>query len=284
MAHIILQAPRINRSDIERLAAVACASGVQELAPTVIRLLNVDDDCQEELKQMALSLHLDFAWLENVALLSNCRLLAMDMDSTLINIECIDEIADIVGKKAEVAAITEAAMQGQLTDFSDSLRQRVALLAGAPESALEEVFTKRLRLNPGAERLIAVMQSHGVKTLLVSGGFTFFTDRLKNGLALDYALANQLEVKDGKLTGNVLGDIIDGAAKASKVQELAQQLNADADQIIVIGDGSNDLLMMEQSYYSVAYRAKPLVQQRARYALNVSPLDAVLNLFRLRHG
>lgn len=284
MAHIILQAPRINSSEVERMAAVACAAGVQELAPTVIRLLNVDDDCQAELKQMAQQAHMDFAWLENVALLSNCRLLAMDMDSTLINIECIDEIADIIGKKEQVAAITAAAMRGELHDFSDSLRQRVALLAGAPANSLEQVFNQRLRLNPGAERLISVMQSHGVKTLLVSGGFTFFTERLKKGLGLDYALANQLEIIDGKLSGQVTGAIIDGAAKARKVAELASQLNASPEQVIVIGDGSNDVLMMEQAFYSVAYRAKPLVQEKARYALNVSPLDAVLNLFRLRHA
>lgn len=284
MAHIILQAPRINHSDVERLAAVAFAAGVQELAPTVIRLLNVDDDCQAEVAQMAKACRMDFAWLENVALLSNCRLLAMDMDSTLINIECIDEIADIVGKKAEVSAITEAAMRGEFKDFSESLRRRVKLLAGAPESALETVFNQRLRLNPGAERLITVMQSHGVKTLLVSGGFSFFTERLKRGLALDYAFANQLEIENGVLTGNVLGEIVDGQAKADKVKQLATELNASPEQIIVIGDGSNDLLMMEQAYYSVAYRAKPIVQEKAKYALNVSPLDAVLNLFRLRHG
>lgn len=284
MAHIILQAPRINHSDVERMAAVAFAAGVQELAPTVVRLLNVADDCQAELADMAYASRMDFAWLENVALLSNCRLLAMDMDSTLINIECIDEIADIVGKKDQVAAITKAAMRGDLLDFSASLRQRVALLEGTSAAALEQVFTERLRLNPGAERLITVMQSHGVKTLLVSGGFTFFTDRLKRGLGLDYALANQLEIVDGKLTGQVLGDIIDGQAKAAKVQQLANDLNASAEQLIVIGDGSNDLLMMDEAYYSVAYRAKPIVQQKARYSLNVSPLDAVLNLFRLRHG
>ncbi len=284
MAHIILQAPRINHSEIERMAATAFAAGVQELAPTVVRLLNVADDCQVELAQMAKDANMDFAWLDNVALLSNCRLLAMDMDSTLINIECIDEIADLVGKKEQVAAITAAAMHGELKDFSDSLRQRVALLAGTPAAALEQVFTQRLRLNPGAEKLISTVQSHGLKTLLVSGGFTFFTERLKRGLALDFAYANQLEIIDDKLTGKVLGDIVDGAAKANYVQQIAQDLNAAPEQIIVIGDGSNDILMMEQSFYSVAYRAKPLVQEKARYALNVSPLDAVLNLFRLRHG
>lgn len=284
MAHIILQAPRINSADIERMAATAYAEGVQELAPTVIRLLNVDDDCRAEVAQMASASRMDFAWLDTVALLSNCRLLAMDMDSTLINIECIDEIADIVGKKDQVAAITAAAMRGDLTDFSASLRQRVALLKDVPESALEQVFTQRLRLNPGAEKLIGTMQSHGVKTLLVSGGFTYFTERLRRGLALDYAHANQLEIVDGKLTGNVLGDIVDGTAKANYVKHYASELNAKPEQIIVIGDGSNDVLMMDQAFYSVAYRAKPLVQDKARYAFNVSPLDAVLNLFRLRHG
>ncbi len=270
-------------ADVERLAAVACADGVQELKPTAIRLLNVDESTRDEVLAMAQAAHLDAAWLASVHRLAECKVLAMDMDSTLVNIECIDEIADAVGRKAEVAAITEASMRGEIKDFSESLRRRVALLRGVPETALEQVFSQRLRLNPGAENLIETMRSHGVKTILVSGGFTFFTQRLQRGLLLDESHANVLEVVDGKLTGQVLGDIVDGAAKARHVQALAQSLGASPEQLVVMGDGSNDLPMMALAHYSVAYRAKPVVRAQARFALDVSPLDAVLNWFRLQH-
>ncbi|HEX2518763.1 MAG TPA: phosphoserine phosphatase SerB [Castellaniella sp.] len=283
MAHVILQAPRLMRDDIERLAAVACASGVQELTPTAVRLLGVAPDTQAEVMALARAAHMDAAWLESVRRLADCKLLAMDMDSTLVNIECIDEIAAAVGRKAEVAAITEAAMRGELKDFSESLRRRVALLKGVPQSALEQVFTQRLRLNPGAEALIQAVQKHGIRVVLVSGGFTFFTERLRRGLMLDEAHANTLEIVDGVLSGRVLGEIVDGAAKARHVQAAAQALGATPEQIIVLGDGSNDLPMMALAHYSVAYRAKPVVRAQARFALDVSPLDAVLNWFRRQH-
>ncbi|CAM5780467.1 phosphoserine phosphatase SerB [Castellaniella caeni] len=283
MAHIILQAPRLMAADIERLAAVACADGVQEMTPTAYRLLNVDADARDEVMSMAQAARIDAAWLDTVHRLADCKVLAMDMDSTLVNIECIDEIADAVGRKAEVAAITEASMRGEIKDFAESLTRRVALLKGVPESALDAVFTQRLRLNPGAEKLIEGVQSHGLKTILVSGGFTFFTERLRRGLMLDEAHANTLEIVDGVLTGRVLGDIVDGAAKARHVQALAQSLGATPEQIIVLGDGSNDLRMMALAHYSVAYRAKPVVRAQAHFALDVSPLDAVLNWFRRQH-
>ena len=283
MAHVILQAPRLAHDDIERLAAVACASGVQELTPTAIRLLNVDEGCRDEVLVLAREARIDAAWLDAIHRLADCKLLAMDMDSTLVNIECIDEIAAAVGRKAEVAAITEAAMRGEIKDFSESLRRRVALLEGVPESALDAVFRDRLRLNPGAEALIQGVQQHGLKVVLVSGGFTFFTERLKRGLMLDEAHANTLEVVDGVLTGQVLGEIVDGAAKARHVRAAADALGATPEQIIVLGDGSNDLAMMALAHYSVAYRAKPVVRAQARFALDVSPLDAVLNWFRRQH-
>ncbi|MFA7438686.1 phosphoserine phosphatase SerB [Castellaniella sp.] len=284
MAHVILQAPRIQQADVERLAAVASAGGVQELSPTVVRLLHVDEGSREEVMALAQAARLDAAWLDTIPLLSSCKMLVMDMDSTLINIECVDELADMAGCKPQVAAITEAAMRGEIPHYADSLRQRVALLRGLPESALEQVFRERLRLNPGAERLIEVVRGHGLKVMLVSGGFTFFTERLRRGLALDAAHANVLEVVDGALTGRVLGDIVDGDAKARHVRELAARLKATPEQIIVLGDGSNDLPMMAEAHYSVAYRAKPVVRAQARFALDYSPLDGVLSWFRLRHG
>lgn len=282
MAHLILQGPRLAHGDIERLAAVACAGGVQDITPTAVRLLNVDPDMRIEALALARSLRMDAAWLETIRPLAGCRLLAMDMDSTLINIECIDEVAAVAGRKAEVAAITAAAMRGEL-DFPESLRRRVAMLQGVPVAALEQVFGERLRLNPGAEHLIQAVQEHGLKVVLVSGGFTFFTERLRRGLMLDEAHANTLEIVDDRLTGRLLGPIVDGAAKAGAVQAAAAALDAAPEQIIVLGDGANDLAMMALAHYSVAWRAKPVVRAQARFALDVSPLDAVLNWFRRQH-
>lgn len=203
----------------------------------------------------------------------------MDMDSTLINIECIDEIAGVAGVKDKVSEITEAAMRGEIKDFSESLRRRVALLKGVPAEALEQVYAEKLRLNPGAERLIGTAQAAGIKVLLVSGGFTFFTDRLRERLKLDSAHANTLEIDNGVLTGRVLGDILDADAKAVYLREFARQHDATKEQTIAMGDGANDLKMLGAAGFPVAYHAKPLVREQTRYALNVSGLDGVLNWF-----
>lgn len=217
----------------------------------------------------------DWALLPDGFSASQFKLLAMDMDSTLINIECIDEIADFVGKKAEVSAITEAAMRGEIKDFSESLNRRVALLAGVEASSLEAVYAERLKLNPGADALLAFAKTHGWKTLLVSGGFTFFTDRLKARLGLDYTRSNTLEIVDGKLTGRVLGTIVDAQVKAETVESTAREINATASQAVVMGDGANDLKMMSIAGISVAYRAKPVVQEQARFAINFNGLDTL---------
>lgn len=209
---------------------------------------------------------------------SDFRLLAMDMDSTLITIECIDEIADFTGKKTEVAAITAAAMRGEI-DWPTSFRQRVALLKDLDESVLQRVFDERLRLSPGAEALITAAKQAGIFTLLVSGGFTFFTDRLKTRLDLDAAFSNQLEIIDGKLTGRAIGPLCDADAKARHVREAAARLGATREQIIVIGDGANDLKMMAEAGCSVAYYAKPVVQAQASIAINDGGLDAILSTF-----
>ena len=211
--------------------------------------------------------------------LSDFRLIAFDMDSTLITIECIDEIADAVGKKAEVAAITEATMRGEIKDFKESLRRRVALLRGVPAGALQEVYDRRLRLTPGAPELVAACRAAGLKVLLVSGGFTFFTERLRERLGLDETHANTLEVDNGLLTGRVLGGILDAQGKADRLRAFAASNDAAPGQIIAIGDGANDLKMLALAGYSVAYRAKPVVRNQARYALNVTGLDGILNWF-----
>ena len=206
------------------------------------------------------------------------KVLAMDMDSTLINIECIDEIADFVGKKAAVAEITAATMRGEIPNFAESLRRRVALLEGVPISALHAVYAERLQLNPGAELLISGAHERDMHTLLVSGGFTFFTDRMQERLSLCETHSNQLEITGDQLTGQVLGDIVDGVAKNRFVEAACARFDLNKRSAIVIGDGANDLLMMADCGLSVAYRAKAIVKEKADVALDNVGLDAVLEL------
>jgi phosphoserine phosphatase len=200
------------------------------------------------------------------------------MDSTLISIECIDEIADMQGLKPKVSAITEAAMRGEI-DFSESLRRRVSLLEGLEDGALQRVYDERLQLNPGAEIMLAELKKHGIKTLLVSGGFTFFTERLKARVGLDFTHANTLEIINGKLTGQVLGDIVDAQAKADWLNHTREQFDLHPEQVIAIGDGANDLKMMGQAGTSIAYHAKPIVRTQASFAFNFVGLNGLVNLF-----
>jgi phosphoserine phosphatase len=217
--------------------------------------------------------------------LKDFKLIAFDMDSTLINIECIDEIADAAGRKAEVAAITEAAMRGEITDFKDSLRRRVALLKGVPESALNEVFEQRLRLNSGAKNLVDTCKAHGMKVLLVSGGFTFFADRVCNMLNIDFSRSNVLGIENGVLTGQVVdqawGDICDGAEKRKMLLHICAQMGINPSQTIAMGDGANDLLMMGEAGLSVAYHAKPKVREQAMVAINEGGLDRLLEVVKV---
>jgi phosphoserine phosphatase len=216
--------------------------------------------------------------------LQQFKLIAFDMDSTLINIECIDEVADAAGRKAEVAAITEAAMRGEITDYKDSLRQRVALLRGVPAAALHEVYNNRLRLNPGAQMLVHACQQAGLKTLLVSGGFTFFTDRVRDQLGLDFTRSNVFEIDNDVLTGRMVdqpwGDICDGAEKERMLLQTCQQLGISPAQSIAMGDGANDLPMMTVAGLSVAYQAKPKVRAHAMVAINEGGLDRLLEVVR----
>ena len=214
--------------------------------------------------------------------LADFKLIAFDMDSTLIDIECIDEIADAAGKKAEVAAITEATMRGEIKDFKESLTRRVALLEGVPLAALKQVYDQRLHLNPGAETLVTACKAAGMKVLLVSGGFTFFADRVKARLGIDFARSNLLEEAGGKLSGRVTtqswGDICDGAEKRRTLLELASLMGIAPSQTIAVGDGANDLPMMGAAGLSVAFHAKPKVREQAMVSIESGGLDRLLEV------
>ena len=216
--------------------------------------------------------------------LEGFRLIAFDMDSTLINIECVDEIAAAAGKKEQVAAITEAAMRGEIADYKESLRQRVHLLTGVSVQYLEQVYTERLRLNPGAPELVSACKAAGMKVLLVSGGFTFFTGRVRDRLGIDFTRSNVLEVADGKLTGRMVdqpwGDICDGMEKRKMLLETCAALGIAPSQAIAMGDGANDLPMMGEAGLSVAYHAKPKVREQAMVAINQGGLDRLLEVLR----
>ena len=214
--------------------------------------------------------------------LGNFKLIAFDMDSTLINIECVDEIADAAGRKAEVAAITEATMRGEIADFKESLRRRVALLKGVTVASMDDVYHQRLKLNPGAAELVHACKEAGMKVLLVSGGFTFFADRVRDELGIDYIRANVLDIDGGQLTGKLVdqpwGDICDGEEKRKTLLETCSKLGISPQQAIAVGDGANDLPMMGVAGLSVAYHAKPKVREQAMVAINTGGLDRLLEL------
>ena len=280
---LIIQGDDIASADLRALHAMAFANGIERIehvAHQAFRLRGADDsrDTRSAVKARCDAAQLDFAFVDSGRTLADIGLLAMDMDSTLITIECIDEIADFVGKKNEVSAVTASAMRGEI-DWPESLRQRVALLEGLEESALQHVYDERLKLSPGAPALIAAAKKHGIKLLLVSGGFTFFTERLKTRLNIDYAYSNTLEIANGKLTGKVIGPLCDADSKATRLRETSTVLLLPRERCMAIGDGANDLKMMAEAGLSVAYRAKPVVQAEASVAINHVGLDGVLALF-----
>ncbi|SKC77546.1 phosphoserine phosphatase [Burkholderia sp. CF099] len=261
------------------LVALSRGSNLTVIDPCAVRIENADLGQRADLDVYCGTHALDFAFVEAGRRLTDFGLVAMDMDSTLITIECIDEIADFCGLKAEVAAITEASMRGEIKDFNESLTRRVALLKGLDASALERVYEERLQLSPGAEKMLAGAKAAGMKTLLVSGGFTFFTDKLQARLGLDFTRANTLEIVDGKLTGRVLGEIVNADVKARTLREACDKLGIEPTRAIAMGDGSNDLKMMAAAGLSVAFRAKPVVREAASVAFNHVGLDGLLRLF-----
>jgi phosphoserine phosphatase len=274
--NLVLQAPGLQKSDVDAVAAMTMASKVEPITGKSFRLRSARKD--KAVAAFCEARNIDYGWVPEGRRFADLKLLAMDMDSTLITIECIDELGDMAGRKAEIAAITAQAMRGEL-DFPASLRRRVGALAGLAESSLERVYSERLKLTPGAEVLLKSCKQHGVKLLLVSGGFTFFTERLKDRLGIDYTISNRLEIEKGRLTGKVLGDIVDADAKAAKFRAVAKQLKAKKAQTVAIGDGANDLKMMAEAGLSVAFHAKPVVRAQADCALTWSGLDGVVTLF-----
>lgn len=277
MNHLVIQHPELSATIVEAVARqVGTAPRAQGSGFARWSAPHLDRPMVEAL---GARFDVDVGLVPEGQRLADYRLLAFDMDSTLITIECVDEIADFIGRKQQVAAITEAAMRGEIKDYKESLRRRVALLAGLDESALLRVYEDRLRITPGAETLIAAAKACGLKLLLVSGGFTFFTERLASRLGLDFTRANLLEVRDGRLTGHLVGEIIDAAAKRETVLETCTRIGCVPGQAIVVGDGANDLEMMRVAGVSVAYRAKPVVRAQTTYALEHNGLDAIVRLF-----
>jgi phosphoserine phosphatase len=274
--NLVVQGPSLTLRQVEALGNMTEASGLARLGASAFRLAdarNVPDVltyCEAE--------QIDFGFVAPDAGLADFRLVALDMDSTLITIECIDELGALAGRKDEVAGITAAAMRGEMA-FAESLRRRVELLAGLSDRALKQVYEERLQLTEGAEQLLARLKVLGTRTLLVSGGFTYFTERLKKRLAFDRATSNTLEIARRRLTGRLKGEIFDAAGKATVVREEREKMALDRAQVLVIGDGANDLPMMAEAGISIAYRAKPLVREQATYCVNHVGLDGVLNLF-----
>jgi phosphoserine phosphatase len=278
--NLTLQGLTLEKPAIDRIAAMAQAQRVTVINANAYRCEGVtySDTLKSKIDAACYAAKLDYAFTPLGRKLSDFKLVVMDMDSTLITIECIDEIADMQGLKPQVAEITEAAMRGEI-EFRESLTRRVSLLKGLDATALQRVYDERLRLSPGAENMLAGIKAAGLKTLLVSGGFTFFTDRMKARLGLDYTHSNVLEIVDGKLTGRVVGGIVDADEKKNTTQRVCAELGISPHQAIVMGDGANDLKMMGIAGMSVAFRAKPVVRAQANVALNFVGLDGILNLF-----
>jgi len=275
---IVQKQPALDTETINAISSELQQAPVEHPAPGLARW-RAEPQSPAVFDDWAERFGVDAANVPNGLRLADFRLLAIDMDSTLVTMETLDEIADMAGLKAEVAAITEAAMRGEIKDFTESLTRRMALLKGVGEDLIERVYQERLHLSPGAEILLAAAKAAGLKTMLVSGGFTHFTERLKGRLGFDYAFANQFDIANQRLTGRVLGPIVDGAFKARAVQQCCQDIGCLPSQAIAIGDGANDLGMMAVAGLSVGYHAKPVVREKATWSVRKGGLDVVVGWF-----
>lgn len=273
--HLVIQGTEIDTADLKQLAKISGASAIDRLSGTAFRLCNAQPAAG--IAELCAAAKLDHGLVPENRRLSDFKLLVMDMDSTLITMETIDELADMVGIKAEVAKITESAMRGEI-EYDESLRRRLALLKGLDESALQRVYDERLRFSPGAEAMLEKVRAAGIRTLLVSGGFSYMTDRLQKRVQLDYTRSNTLEIINGKLTGKVTGDIVNADMKRTTLLRVAAELGITRAQIAGVGDGANDLKFMAECGVSVAYRAKPVVREMTTYAINHAGLDAMIYL------
>jgi phosphoserine phosphatase len=277
--NLIIQGGALPTFLLERIVTATGASAVEPRPPQVVRLRGATRTAEfDVLIPLIEAEKLDWAFVDRSKKRSDFGLIAFDMDSTLITIECIDELADFAGKKEAVSSVTEAAMRGEI-DYRESLRQRLALLAGLDARVLARVYGERVLLSPGARELLEAAQNAGLRTAILSGGFTYFTERLRIELGFDFATSNELEISGGKLTGKVVGDIVDASAKAHHLARLTDELGLKKCQVIACGDGANDLMMMAEAGLSVAFRAKPATRAKADVAINFGGLDSMLNLF-----
>ena len=275
---LLLQSTRDLKSYLLEVSGIL--SSEPEIISDNVAIYDLHEPISESFKSQLNAKQIDFAIFDKFISLDEFSLCVMDMDSTLISIECIDEIADMCGKKEDVARITKSAMMGEI-DFSQSLIKRVSLLEGLDEAMLFKVLKERLKFNPGTKAWIDACRKNNITTVLVSGGFNYFADYVKDELGIDVAISNQLEITNKKLTGKVLGRIVNDEIKAQTVRDFQVKLNIDKSKTIVIGDGANDLKMLAEAEYSIAYHAKPIVQERARFKLNHSDFKGVLNLFKI---
>ena len=277
--NLIIQGGALPTFLLERIVSATGASAVEPRPPQVACIKGATRTADfDALIPLIEAEKLDWAFAQPGKKLSDFGLICFDMDSTLITIECIDELADFAGKKAEVSEVTEAAMRGEI-DYRESLRRRLSLLAGLDARVLARVFGERLLLSHGARELLEACQNAGLRTAILSGGFTYFTERLRIELGFDFATSNELEISGGKLTGKVVGDIVDASAKAHHIARLTDELGLRKEQVIACGDGANDLMMMAQAGLSVAFHAKPATRAKADVAINFGGLDSLLNLF-----
>ena len=275
--NLIIQGLEVNNSDLRALAKLSQADGIERITGQAFRLTNAAH--ANDISEYCTQAELDFAFVNADLKLVDFKLIAMDMDSTLLAIESIDEIADMHNIKPQVAAITLQTMRGEIS-FEESLTRRTALLRGLHYDALQKVYDERVKLNPGAEKMLQQAKLAGLKTMVISGGFTFFTDRIKARLGFDFAAANVLEIEENRLTGKVVGEIIGRQGKAQVLNQIRDELGIKREQIIAIGDGANDLDMMTEAGVSIAYHAKPIVRGHATYAIEYVGLDGVINLFK----